>query len=468
MKTKNKVLLLLFCSLATLLPMVSHASLQAELDGIFGDMTNVTAPGKYSTTRRGVISGGSIVARSRIFDENLIGARMPSLKGGCGGISMFGGSFSYANADQLVELFRAIASNAKGYAFQLALDTVCPQCNKIMQGLQEKIQGLNQHLSNSCQLAQGVVNSTSNLLPFEIKGKTNTTLTGIAKGVGSDFAELSGAIKGIGADEALKTNDPVEYDKKIGNVTWRELSNNNVNSWFKNSPDSELYAAIMSLTGSVIVGDLDGSKDEASRKVTILPGNKLTLNDIIQGGSNVEVYSCTLDPDKCLDAGSSGGGTKKINLEGMSEKIRKMFAGTSSTNGIIYKHATNTGSLTDDEKNFMVNLPYGIGSTFRNLAALSGDAAMTFADSAASPLALQMSYDLAQNLIRAAEVALVASDNDYAPKAIDELKESRRKLNDEFTVLTQRYGKISDLMEQANLHIEATRKARYVATRASK
>lgn len=30
------------------------------------------------------------------------------------------------NADQIVQLMRAVAANAKGYAFQLALDNVFP------------------------------------------------------------------------------------------------------------------------------------------------------------------------------------------------------------------------------------------------------------------------------------------------------------------------------------------------------
>src|SRR3989344_8831870 len=99
-----------------LLPPMAHASLQQELDGKFGDMTNYTSPGTYETQRRGVISGGSFVNRSRIMQENLIGFVPPSASASCAGVDLYGGSFSFINTDQLVQLLRSIAANARGYA----------------------------------------------------------------------------------------------------------------------------------------------------------------------------------------------------------------------------------------------------------------------------------------------------------------------------------------------------------------
>ncbi|WP_201443238.1 conjugal transfer protein TraH, partial [Vibrio vulnificus] len=72
-----------------------------------------------------------------------------------------GGSFSFSNAKHLVMTMRSVAANAKGYAFQLALYNVFPDGAKWMENFQKKLQELNQHLANCCQLAQEIVNDAS-------------------------------------------------------------------------------------------------------------------------------------------------------------------------------------------------------------------------------------------------------------------------------------------------------------------
>lgn len=139
---------------------MSQASLQQEMNQLFGSMTNTTAPGVFESQRRGVISGGSVVVRNRIMNENLVSMVPPSFQAGCGGIDMFAGSLSFVNADQFVQLLRSVAANAKGYAFQLALSAMCEKCSQHMETLQKKIQQLNEYFGNSCQMAQGVVNDT--------------------------------------------------------------------------------------------------------------------------------------------------------------------------------------------------------------------------------------------------------------------------------------------------------------------
>ena len=50
----------------------AYADLQQEMDGMFGTMTNFTAPTAHLGQRRGVITGGSLVARNGITNTNLI------------------------------------------------------------------------------------------------------------------------------------------------------------------------------------------------------------------------------------------------------------------------------------------------------------------------------------------------------------------------------------------------------------
>ena len=75
----------------------AQADLEGELDKMFNDLHNTTRPKAYMTERRGVISGGSIVQRNYIRDLNPITMTAPRIEAGCGGIDLYGGSFSYIN-----------------------------------------------------------------------------------------------------------------------------------------------------------------------------------------------------------------------------------------------------------------------------------------------------------------------------------------------------------------------------------
>lgn len=96
----------------------ARADLQEQMDDMFGSMLNFNNPTAYQGQRRGVLSGGSLYLRNRIMNPNLITLTPPSWKGGCGGIDLYAGSFSFISADEFMQLLRAVAANAPGYAFE--------------------------------------------------------------------------------------------------------------------------------------------------------------------------------------------------------------------------------------------------------------------------------------------------------------------------------------------------------------
>jgi hypothetical protein len=129
---------LVFLGLLSFLPMTAHADLQQEMDAMFGTMTNATSPTAHLGQRRGVISAGSVVSRNRVISANRVSFVPPSFSAGCGGIDLFGGSFSFINMNPFVNLMRAVDSNAAGYAFQLAINAMCPDCGNVMSDLQKE------------------------------------------------------------------------------------------------------------------------------------------------------------------------------------------------------------------------------------------------------------------------------------------------------------------------------------------
>lgn len=233
--------------------LLNAGGLQSQLDGVFGQMTNVTPPGVYESQRRGVLSGGRFTTKSKIYDTNLVAFTPPSWKAGCGGVDLFGGSFSFINAEQLVQLLRAVAANAKGYAFQLALDNVFPDGAKWIESFQKKIQELNQHLGNSCQLAQGFVNDLTS--GMDLKNKTDASLMGSANGLFEDFFSTKQETGGKTPIKEIRDQSPEVYKRMTGNILWKTMKQNYASSWFTYG-DTELLETIMSMTGSIVVGDM--------------------------------------------------------------------------------------------------------------------------------------------------------------------------------------------------------------------
>ena len=86
-----------------------------------GGGANVTRPQAITGQRAGYATMGSLYLRSSSRNAQLANLQLPSLNAGCGGIDIFTGAFSFLSAEELIALSKAIAANAAGFAFDLAL-----------------------------------------------------------------------------------------------------------------------------------------------------------------------------------------------------------------------------------------------------------------------------------------------------------------------------------------------------------
>lgn len=431
--------------------------LQSQLNSMFDSMVNVTTPGVFETQSRGVFIGGRFTVKNKIYNENIVSFVPPSLSAGCGGIDFFGGSFSFINSEQLTQLFRAVAANAAGYAFKLALSVACPTCATFIETLQKKIQELNQFLGNSCQLAQGIVNDVTNLIPLDFKNKTEYSLVGKAQGLFQDFFDSSKPSEGRNpAVEFHKTSSPDKDAAFVGNVVWVELNRNASQYWFSYG-DSKLLAAMMSLTGSVIVHKPDhvdggsGTSDaDQSQPITHLPGNKISLRDLIDGGANIEIYRCT--DDLCMDAGKGSGGVEVINLIGLGRQLEDVLLGPNNQpgEGVIGKYAHNLGMLSPTEAALMSNLPQAVGSMLVNLSAKDEQTARVFIRESILAIALVLADQVADQLFRATSAAVGSSPNSFSGIARQRIMESREVVKNEYTQLVNVYGNINTIVERYN------------------
>src|SRR5262245_37500480 len=138
--------------------------LNAEVNAMFdnlGAIGNYTAPGAFRGQAFNTYVGGSLFMRSPNKVYQLAAIQFPSAKAGCGGIDVFGGSFSHISAEEFKNMLRNITAALPGIAFQLALESVSP----LLGGLTKWAKGLetwvNNARINSCETAKAIVSTAA-------------------------------------------------------------------------------------------------------------------------------------------------------------------------------------------------------------------------------------------------------------------------------------------------------------------
>jgi conjugative transfer pilus assembly protein TraH len=282
-----------------------HANIGDSMDRFMNDMggaANVTGPSAFQGQSAGYYSLGNVWTRFPQKTTNIANLQLPKARAGCGGIDIFAGSFSFINASEMVALLKAVANNAVGFAFSLAIDTVCPECSKIMQEFAQKAQLMNNLSINSCEMAQGLVGG---IWPKgDLADKAICEAIGNSEGIFTDYAaakhgcgtrgQRSSTTSGAGTDYA-DVNPAVAR-----NYTWHVLKKS---AFFtpNGSFDRELAEYAMTLIGTVIY--VPPKDDEPGKFVPFAGDASSTLvTALLDGtqGQTVRVFSCD-EPDQCLN-----------------------------------------------------------------------------------------------------------------------------------------------------------------------
>jgi conjugative transfer pilus assembly protein TraH len=441
----------------------ASANLRSEMDEMLDGMSNYTEPGIYQSQRRGVIAGGAYHMRSPIRSSAILNVVPPSFEAGCGGIDLFGGSFSYINSDRLVQLLRSVASNAVGYSFQVALNAMCPSCLQTMENLQKKLQSLNELSANSCQLAQGLVTDTAAAVQGSLD-KENSKIAQTVGGWGDTFQSFfDWGASPQSPSTAARASAPAETARRIeGNLVWNALNDQNVGSWFTHG-GKELLEAILSLTGSVIVGPPQASADGkgSANEVKTLPSLEIGIRDLIYGGE-VRLYHC--DDHRCLNPS-----VVDADLEGFKAGIERILLGgayggtaTEYPGGLIYKMSDPAAypTASGEERGFLAALPQEYGTLIRNLAALDRGAAYLFVSESSAHMALDMARLLLAQLMKAGVDAAAVGQHVYAGQVMALVRDAQRQLTAESLELESKLGKESVLAKYAAWR-DAARASRY-------
>lgn len=442
----NKVTLAVCLAFPLSFPTLA-GSISTQMDNAFNSMVNTTTPKMYNTARRGVLSGGGVFVRNDIKRTNLASMTAPSFSAGCGGIDLHGGSFSFLNADQYIQTFQAIGSNAIGYGVKLALQSACPTCENIMTSLQKTAEFVNKMNIDSCQAAQGIVDAGVQL-SAGLNADNAAKTANVAAGGFSDISEAMNWLNTDGetATNKLKSDNPSKYKEAITkNIAWGAFVQNNVKSAYP-SGDNTLLELFMSITGSVIIKD-DGGSDQPVRTIK-LAGHQVSLEDLMADttSSPIKIYQCdTYDKDGCLNVNPNP--QKSFNDKGMKQRIFDAMAGT---DGIIQAYANDVDWSTEAKKALSLSSINAQMCLTKIYEAMSNSkdneaSAISIADACSARMSLEMTFSMVIGFIRSVETMIKNPDPKFTNTAALEemqlvLEESRKRYMEEYSVLSEKYS----------------------------
>ncbi|WP_243457391.1 conjugal transfer protein TraH [Ottowia testudinis] len=268
--------------------------LNTEVNNMFnslGAIGNYTAPGAFRGQAYNTYTGGNLMMRTPNKVYQLAAIQFPSAKAGCGGIDVFGGSFSHISADEFKNMLKNITAALPGIAFQLALEAVSP----LLGGLTKWAKGLETWINNarinSCETAKAIVSTAAESLGYS----SQETCADLAIEMGME-SDRDAARRRCSSDRpsilasARSSGDANVRNKApfVGNLTWKALQRTGS---YLDDAEREL---IMSMVGTVIYYPEEDARDPEPVAPTLTSISQLLYGQAAGSGTNVvqHMLSC--------------------------------------------------------------------------------------------------------------------------------------------------------------------------------
>lgn len=248
----------IFCALVLSAPSFANAGVMDKMmEGVY---TNTTDASKFQSQKMGHYQGGSFYARFPTKSINIAMFDPPRIQAGCGGIDMFGGSFSFISGDEIVQILRSIGQNALGLLFQMGIQAISQPLSTLLSHFSDKLQQMNQALRNSCAAANKLVSlvtdgpAQDNMFD---KDKIKSTFRSVTKDAfdafkkgqeqgweGSLWQKLSSwkkpeDLNAGGSDEDADMSE-VRKNPITGNATWKALTNSKAHKRFSDQMNNAM------------------------------------------------------------------------------------------------------------------------------------------------------------------------------------------------------------------------------------
>ena len=275
-------------SLVLAFPLSYAGDLNAEVTNMFnnlGAVGNYTAPGAFKGQTFNTYTGGNLYLRSPNKTYQLAAIQFPNAKGGCGGIDLFGGSFSHISATEFRNMLRNITAALPGIAFQLALEAVSP----LLGGLTKWAKGLETWINNarinSCETATALVSSAAEATGYD----SQRACAKLAMTMGLE-SDIDAAMRRCASDSpsilasARSNPDPniANQTPFVGNLTWKALKT-------VDTLDDAAREVVMSIVGTTIYYPQESNRDPDSIGPSITTVAQLLYGQSDAGGGNINV-----------------------------------------------------------------------------------------------------------------------------------------------------------------------------------
>lgn len=431
---------------AVLAPIGAIANIQQQIHAMYDGLINTTAPGAYQTATRGVVTGGAVTLRNRISTANLVSITPPSAKGGCGGINLYTGSFSYINGEEFIALMRNVASNAtgvvSGFAFELAMEAMDSATNGVLRNLTNTIKSFNQMFSNSCQLAQGVVSGAQEA--FSEKRDLKSALRVMAENVAPDYF-ASKSPKEESSAKRLAASGKAKACADTGNILWcamRVIDLDN-QALYGSEDNSEFVLSMVGSLNVVLTEDDKGGETFMPQPIPRLI-NKDALRIFVEGNDDTatRVYDCASDDlDQCLEPNTRLLGTFK----GLAARIVDDL----QQNQVFERFAKGNASPADGER-LQWLARSRIGVNLMTIVQKNGaQAGYDYLGNYSKLLAADATASFILEMLDVTEKGLSSMTMADSVKVLENLRDSHNRVMAEYRDLLLSYGGYKDADRQA-------------------
>jgi len=377
------------------------ADVQGDLNGYFGSLGfdgNVSRAQAWQGQAAGYVTGGSVYLRNQVKQVQLISMQVPSLNVGCGGIDSYLGAFSFINGAELQRFVKQIMSNAAGYAFDLALQTMVPELKQAKDFLQKLASDVNSANMSSCQAAQGIIGGL-----WPVTQVSNQKICQDIAGESNIFADWAASrqgctVGGQGDSVTSRASDQMKDQVlKNKNLIWDALGRNHLFDG-----NNELKELVMSIIGSIVFN--------AQGQVTILTpmvDNRDVITVLMNGGT-AKIYGCDT-MDLCL-----GPTVATVNISSdaaLVSQVRKLML---SIDGKL----SSDSPLTDQEKGFINTTSVPVLKYLTNSRSMG--MSPTYLVQVADFIAQDMMIQYLQELVKQASQSLAGRN--YPEQAAGELR----------------------------------------------
>lgn len=377
------------------------ADVQGDLNGYFGSLGfdgNVSRAQAWQGQAAGYVTGGSVYLRNQVKQVQLISMQVPSLNVGCGGIDSYLGAFSFINGAELQRFVKQIMSNAAGYAFDLALQTMVPELKQAKDFLQKLASDVNSANMSSCQAAQGIIGGL-----WPVTQLSNQKICQDIAGESNIFADWAASRQGctVGGQGDNVTNRAPDNEKdqvlKNKNLIWDALGRNHLFDG-----NNELKELVMSIIGSIVFN--------AQGQVTILTpmvDNRDVITVLMNGGT-AKIYGCDI-MDLCL-----GPTVATVNISSDAALVSQVRRLMLSIDGKL----SSDSPLTDQEKGFINTTSVPVLKYLTNSRSMG--MSPTYLVQVADFIAQDMMIQYLQELVKQASQSLAGRN--YPEQAAGELR----------------------------------------------